>query len=207
MSAGKTSASGARAAPGGLAKVAEPQAATILARYEPSEPAAALATAELSPRRFVDKLLAEGLSEDAISFLAYALPRRDALRWALGCVRAVTPEKAPKEVAAAIAAADAWIAEPSEERRRASMAAAEEATYGTPSGCLALAVFFSEGSLSPPEAPPVPVGEWFCARTVAAAILLASMAKEPAEIPALARRFAEAGVEAANARAPWDPPA
>ncbi len=193
--------------PSGLAKVEAPTAAKVLERYEASQQAAQLVTAEMSPRRFVDRLLAEGLNEDALSFLAYALPRREALWWGLRCVREVTPAQPKQEIGAAVAAADAWITQPSDARRRASLVAAEAATYGTPAGCIALAVFFSEGSMSPPDCPAVPVGEWFCARTVAAAVLLSSLAKGPDQIAGTARRFAEGGIEVANGRAPWDKPA
>ena len=208
-SAGKTKA-GSAPKPGstsGLAKVETPTAAKVLERYEASPQATALVTADMAPRRFVDLLLAESLNDDAITFLAYALPRREALWWGLRCVKEVTPPQPKQEIAAALEAAGAWIDSPDEERRRASMTAAEAATYGTPAGCIALAVFFSEGSMSPPDCPAVPVGEWFCARTVAAAVILASMAKGPEEIVPSAQRFARAGIEAANARAPWDPAA
>jgi hypothetical protein len=119
-------------------------------------------------------------------------------------VRQYTPPEPPPPIAAAIAAADAWVAQPAEERRRAAMAAAEAATYGTPAGCLALAVFFSEGSLAPPDAPPVPVGEGFCARTVAAAIHLCSLSQGPDKAHAAALACSRLGVEVAAGPAPWD---
>lgn len=190
----------------GLAKVEAATAAKVLERYEPSPEAAALATPDMAPRRFVDLLLAQELNEDALAFLAHALPRRDALWWGLRCVRAITPAQPAPEIAAALEAANAWITSPGDERRRKSMLAAEAATYGTPAGCIALAVFFSEGSMSPPDCPAVPVGEWFCARTLAAAVILSSLAPGPEQVAATARKFALSGIEAANARAPWDAP-
>lgn len=190
--------------PSDLAKVEAETASEILERYEPSEEAAALSTDGMSPRRFLDRLLAGELNEDAISFLAYGLPRREAVWWGLRCVREITPDEPEEKVAAAIAATDAWLADPTDEKRRAAMVAAEAATYGTPAGCIALAAFFSEGSMAPPDCPPVPVGEWFCARTVAAAVILASIARKPEEIPVLGKKFAEQGIEVANGPAPWE---
>ena len=187
-----------------LVKVEAERAQEVLERYDASEAATALLGEGMTPRAFVDRLLADELFDDAISFLAYALPRREALWWGLECVRSVTPEEPPEAVAAALAAADAWIAEPADELRRAAFDAAEAATYGTPAGSLALAVFFSEGSLAPADCPAVPVGEWFCARTVAASLLLAALANGPEEASATAQGFAERGVAAANEPAPWE---
>jgi hypothetical protein len=179
----------------------------ILARYEASAPALALAQDGTSSEAFLDALLEAGQIEDALAFLAHALPRREALLWGSRCVRAALPPEPPPKITAALAAADAWIGGPSDERRRAAMTAAEAATYGTPAGCLALAVFFSEGSLAPPDCPPVPVGEWFCARTVAAAIHLSCLAKGPEEAGPAAQACAKLGLEVAVQPAPWDEPA
>ena len=120
-------------------------------------------------------------------------------------MKEAAPPQPKPEITAAMTAASAWIDAPDEERRRAAMPAAEKATYGTPAGCIALAVFFSEGSMSPPDCPAVPVGEWFCARTVAAAVILASLANGPEQIVPSAQRFIRAGIETANTKAPWDP--
>lgn len=190
-----------------LAKVATPSAKEILERYEPSDQAAALATDGTPPDRFLDRLIAEELVEDALSFLAYALPRREALWWGLRCVREITPPEPPPEIGAALASVDAWVGKPSDELRRAAMKAAEAATYATPAGCLALAVFFSEGSMAPADCPPVPVGEWFCARTIAATVLLGSLANGPDKARKTAQGFADVGIEVANQPAPWEKPA
>jgi hypothetical protein len=198
----------ARSQPGspasGLARVKTATAAEILARYEPSKDAAALADGKIAPHPYVERLLDGQLFEDAIAFLAYALPRREALWWAHGCAKEITPPDAKKELVAALAAAEKWVAEPTDESRRAAMVAAEAATYGNPQGCVALAVFFSEGSMSPPDCPPVPVGEWFCARTVAASVHLACLARGPEHARPLAQDFAARGVAAGTQPPPWE---
>jgi hypothetical protein len=187
-----------------LGRVKTAAAAEILARYEPSKDAAALADDKLAPYPYVERLLDAQLFEDAIAFLAYALPRREALAWAHGCAQEVTPADAKKELVAALAAAEKWIAAPADEDRRAAMVAAEAATYGNPQGCPALSVFFSEGSMSPPDCPPVPVGEWFCARTVAASVHLACLARGPEHARPLAQDFATRGVDAGTRPPHWE---
>jgi len=205
MNKGKTTA---RASPEpsakALPKVAAATAEEVLARYEASKDALALVKPGMAPEPFLDRLQGVGLYEDALAFLAYALPRREALWWGLACVRKVTPADAPPEIAAALAATDAWTAAPSEERRRAALKAAEAATYGTPAGCLALAVFFNEGSLAPPDCPPIPVGEWFCARTVAAAVHLGSLALGPEQSEKTARDYVNLGIGVASQPAVWE---
>ncbi len=188
----------------GLPKVAAKTAREILARYEPGAAAVALAEEDTSPPRFMELLFARELYEDALSFLAYGLPRREALWWGLGCVSEITPEESPPAILRALAVVEEWVGGPNDERRREAMVAAEEATYGTPAGCLALAVFFSEGSMAPPDCPAVPVGEWFCARTTAAALLLASLQEGQEKAPATAKAFLERGIDVARNAAPWD---
>jgi len=187
-----------------LAKIGAEKAAEVLERYEPSEAAAGLVAEDMAPDAFLEALLSGDLLEDALSFLAYALPTREALWWCSGCVHEITPADPPAKITAAMAAADAWIEDPSDENRRAAMEAAEAATYETPAGCLALSVFFSEGSMSPPDCPPVPVGEWFSARTVAATLHLSALARGPEEIAKTARGFVDRGIDVANRPAPWE---
>ena len=50
-----------------------------------------------------------------------------------------------------LAAAEAWVADPTEENRRAALPAAEAAGYGTAAGCAAASAFRSGGSLGPPN--------------------------------------------------------
>ena len=56
----------------------------------------------------------------------------------------------------ALDATEKWIAQPTDDNRRAAMDAGEKAHFSTPAGCAGLAAFFSGGSLAPPEAPPCP---------------------------------------------------
>jgi len=188
----------------GLPKVEATSAQEVTVLYEPSEAAVQLSDADTTPARFVDLLFDAELFDDAIMFLAYALPKREAVWWGIACARDVAPDDLPEEGVAALQAAEAWLSDPTDENRRNSFEAAKAATYDTPPGCIALAVFFSEGSLSPADCPPVPVGEGFCARTTAAAILLSSLQVAPDDVAAKAKAFALSGIEAARSIAPWD---
>jgi hypothetical protein len=164
-----------------------------------SDAARVLLAPEHTPRQFFEALAAHPpLAEDAIRFLAVALPKREAVGWALACVRSAFPKPSPEE-AKAITTAEAWAKDPSEVNRRACGAAAEEAGHGTAPGCLADAAFWSGGSLSAPHLPPAPTRADLTAIGVTAAVLLAAVV-DPANAPAHRSRFVALGAEAAAGR-------
>jgi hypothetical protein len=157
-----------------------------------SDPAKQLLAPGQTPRQFFDALLAAALAEDAIRFLAAALPKREAVWWGCLCVRDALPKPLPEPAAKALAAAEKWARDPSEANRRAAEAAAEVAGYGTPAGCLAAAAFWSGGSLAPPNLPPVPPRDDLTGQAVAGAVLLAAVT-DPAQADPTRQRFLALG--------------
>src|SRR5687767_5465508 len=112
-----------------------------------SDAAKALLRPDFTVRQFFDALAAQpALAEDAIRFLAAALPKREAVAWALACLRGAIPKPTP-EAASALSQVEAWARDPSDANRRACGAAAEVVGHGTAPGCLADAAFWSGGSL------------------------------------------------------------
>ena len=106
--------------------------AEILSRYEPGPQASALATGDPPPSRFVKGLLAKDLPADAVVFLAYALPRREAVWWGLRCLRSIAPPEPAPEIAAALSAVDTWVNEPTDQNRRAAMPAGVQKHMNAP---------------------------------------------------------------------------
>ena len=106
--------------------------------------------------QFLDALIGKQHFLDAVRFLAHALPKREAVWWACVCARQVADGKEPAPVKAALAAAEKWVADPSEDNRATAMPAARRPSWATPAGCAAMAAFWSGGSLAPPKAPVVP---------------------------------------------------
>ncbi len=167
-----------------------------------SDAAKAVLAPAHTPRQFFGALAAHPpLAEDAIRFLAVALPKREAVGWALACVRAATPKPSP-EAARALAKVEGWVKEPSEANRRACEAAAEAAGFGTAPGCLAGAAFWSGGSLSAPHLPPVPPRDDLTATAVTAAILLAAVG-DPDRAPAHRAKFVALGGDVAGGKLKW----
>src|SRR6516164_5305033 len=84
-------------------------AAEVCQRFRLGRVAAALVRDDLTPGQFLDLLIDRRLFKDATSFLAHALPKREAVWWAVLCVREVVGPAPPDLVAAALRAAEAWV--------------------------------------------------------------------------------------------------
>jgi hypothetical protein len=141
--------------------------ASVTVEGVPLDPAALeLLTAEQTPRQFLDAMVAAEMFADAIRYLAYLLPGREAIWWAHQCVRE-HDAKAPRPVLQCVAT---WVSQPTEETRRAAQLAAQVAGPTTPSGLTAQAVFWSGGSIAPVGAATVAPGAHLTPQAVAMAL-------------------------------------
>jgi hypothetical protein len=178
-----------------LRKVSAATAAEICRRVQLSPEATALLSPGLSPQAFLGLLVAGRHFSDAVRFLAFSLPPREAIWWA--CVTARGTELAPPD-AECLDRAIAWAYEPDEAKRRACMEAAERLSFEGPAAYAALSVFWSGGSMAPEGMPEVPPDPSLAAIGVGASVLLAVAAGEPRSQD---RRFEEAierGLDIAN---------
>lgn len=143
-----------------------------LTAAELSEDAAVLFDNEEMPAEgYMKKLSQAGLFSDAVKFRAHTLSGRECVAWSLSCVRLLQPNPKPAEQDA-LKAVERWLAEPTEAHRRTCKSAAEIAELATAAGCTAMAVFFSEGSIAPPEREHVPVPPHVAQKISAGAIIL-----------------------------------
>jgi hypothetical protein len=177
-------------------------AAEVCRKFPLSEAGAKLLKEGMQPRPFLDLLVANELFADAVRFVAHSMLKREAIWWACLCARPERGAVVPPPAAAALKAAEAWVAGPSDEKRRAAHAAAEPAGVGTPAGLTCEAVFFSEGSLGPPQFQAVPPPEGLAATTVANAVILAAVA-EPAKMKGKYRQFLALGQDVAAGKNRW----
>ena len=183
-----------------------PKVIAIGSVSELGEEAMALLRPDLHPVEYVKLLVEKRLYPDAVRFLAHALPKREAVWWAWVTARRVAGPDPPPKIRASLQATEKWISDPDEERRRAAMAAAQAADFGSAAGCAGLAAFFSGGSLAPPEAPPVPPGEYLTAKAVSGAVIFSSLATEPEKAPEKFQAAIAQGVDVTKRIKLWEQP-
>lgn len=139
-------------------KLTAQTAQEICSHADLSAQAHAFLLPDLSPQGFLSLLVEDENVGDAIRFLAFALPVREAIWWAYAVAKTsiATPDEKEQLCLERTAA---WVYEPNETRRRSCMDCAEEAKFTGAAAYAALAVFWSGGSLAPegmPDADPDP---------------------------------------------------
>lgn len=153
------------------------RAGQIARQFKLSEPAAALLIDEAAPETFFAALREAGAFDDALSFLAFALPRRLAIAWCRDCVGSTAGDAqlSPQD-AAAFSAANAWLEDATEERRWTAQEAARIAEFRSAEALLALAVYASGGTLTAPGSsdPPAQPPPDLAARLVTGALSMAA---------------------------------
>lgn len=161
--------------------------------------------ARAAPAAFFGRLRQAGRLADAALFLGQALPRYETVAWGARVVRDLRRDGAGRGPEAdALKAALLWVQDPSEARRRAAFDAAQRARDDSPERMAALAAFFSGGSMTPADCPPVPAPKEAAGRFAAGAVLLAA-ARAPDQARALDQALdtgaaiASLGLEAGSA--------
>jgi len=167
-----------------MVKIPAPDGKAACALFEAEEEAQPLVEAGGSAAELFDKLVAQGCHMDAVRLLAFNLPRREAVWWACLCVRDALGEAPAPEDLAAVAAAERWAAEPTEENRRAANELAEALEFETAAAWAAVAAYWSAGSLAPAGSPPVAPAPEAGGTAVATAVILAAAADDPAVMAA-----------------------
>ena len=169
--------------------------AELLANAELSEGAQKLFRSDLTPASYIGGLSKAGLFPDAVKFTAQVLGAKKSVAWAAACVRELGAETGQTEQQkAALAAAQQWLTDANEEARRAAQKAADAAKISTPEGCIAIAAFFSEGSIAPPHVDSVPPPRNVASKIAAGGILLA-VVKEPKTASERFQRCLELGLQ------------
>ncbi len=180
-----------------------PTAAEVCRDCQLSEQAVGLLTEGLPPAEFLNALVQAERYDDAGQFLAYWLPKPEAIWW--GCLAGWSAYRDRPTPAAdeALQAAVSWLREPTERNRRIAQAAGEVLGLGDPAGAVALAVFFSGGSISLPGLPEVPAPAGLTAKAVYCALVTAAARGDPAQREDRQRTFLRLGVGIATGQLPW----
>ena len=134
------------------------------------------------PLVFLRALAAGEKPFEAISFGAYLLPRHDAVRWGLDCLRLTSP-RLVAEPDPALRAATAWLQASEEENRMAALKRGMEDEPRSPSTWIALAAGWAGSTVPFGDRHPVPAQPGMTARAVRAAIAIGLAGVGAAERP------------------------
>jgi hypothetical protein len=105
---------------------------------------------------------------EAVDYIAQALPRYQAVVWAGRTLNDLADPDAPRPPA--LKAVLLWMQDPTDARRRAAFEAANQEGVGDAEKLAAFSVFFSGGSISPEGQPPVAAPPAVAGRFAAAAV-------------------------------------
>lgn len=147
-----------------------------------------------TPAEFLQQLVEANNFDGAVKFLAFALPRREAVWWACVCARMELQEPLPE----ALVAAETWVRKPTDEHRRAAFAAAQSANFDSPAAWAAVGSFWSSGSMGPPDVPEVPPGAHLLGVAITGAVTLAAVQFQPELADERRERYIAAAVNIAN---------
>jgi hypothetical protein len=146
---------------------------------------------------FLRTQIQKGRWDEALSYCAYLLPRREAVWWGCQSLREILPQSSPQELAA-LGIAEAWVKEPDEASRRAALDLGNGGDHRSPSVWMALAAGWSGGNMVKPEQGNVPAAPHATARAVRAGLLIARCRVTPAQTPALFKTCLESGMRLAT---------
>jgi len=155
---------------------------------------------EQAPTQFLKSLLAAGRNEDAVTFCAYLLPRREAVWWACGCARSALGKIADDEPAALLAA-EAWVREPGDERRQAALELGIKGHTDDPLTWIALAAGWTGGFLVSGPQHAIPMPQYMTARAARTAILISALSVQRDQRPAYLRSCVAESIRLAEDRA------
>jgi hypothetical protein len=147
---------------------------------------------------YLQELVAAGKLNEAVHFLAYALPKREAVWWACLCARAAGGANVSPPVKTALEAAEAWVYKPTDDNRRACMTNAQTTKFDAPGAWAAVAAFWSGGSMGPGDHPPIVPAPHLTGVAVVGAVTLAAVQTEPKLADQKRRRYIEMAIDIAN---------
>ncbi|MCO6454587.1 MAG: hypothetical protein J5I93_04645 [Pirellulaceae bacterium] len=161
-----------------------------ICEYLDLEPdARALAKDGQTPDQLLELLTDKDLFAAAVRLQAHLLPRREAVWWGCRCVEATYGDGLPAADQKAVLAARQWALQPGEETRRAAEQAANATKLDSGGAWMALAAFWSGGSISEPTLPEVEPDARLLGQALTGALLITASYADPSAAPQRYRNF------------------
>jgi hypothetical protein len=177
-------------------KIKAATAQEICSQYKLSPAAKPHLKEAMAPLDFINALIANKLNDDAVQFLARALPKREAVWWSCLCARDVLQADALPELPTAVETAENWVYRPTEENRRKAQKIGKAIEESHPAKWAAMGAFWS-GSLGAPNGPEVKPPEDLTAKAVIGAVMMAATV-EPKLTETRFKTFFAYGIDIAN---------
>ena len=155
---------------------------------------------EQPPINFLRGMISAGKLEDAVTFCAYLLPRREAVWWACRSARSA-PGSIDKERAPALLAAEAWVRDPDDKHRQAALDAGTKGHCDDPLTWVALAAGWAGGFLVSSPYPSIPMPQYMTARATRTAILISALSANSQQRPAYLQARIADGIRLAEGEA------
>lgn len=178
-----------------LRKIPYQHARDIIEFYSPNAQFSQLAADECSPTEVINAAMEQEMFADAVTFLAHAMPVREAVWWAACC--AATRSDWNEHEANAVRAAKAWVHTPDETSRRHAEQMADLAGLESGAGWAAQSAFWSGGSMTKPDDPIVPPPPYLYAQAVAGSINLSAVLPDGENAKQRYRDFIDIGLNIA----------
>jgi hypothetical protein len=176
--------------------------AEICSDFELQEEAKKHLSGKPMPHEFVNRLVRERFYADTIRFLAYGLPKQEAVWWACLCVRNVPACFGDSISAEALAAAEAWVKDPSEFNCKIALSSGGKHNFkmpGAPAAWTAMAAGWSGGAAGTINKDVSAAPEQLTAHAASGAIILAATV-ESEKAKEMYRKFLETGVQIAQGK-------
>jgi hypothetical protein len=164
-----------------LSRVKAQSAGELLQHFELSDESENIAAADDSPMLAIKKLVDTENYHDAVTMLAHALPKREAIWWACLSTRK-TMDKTIELDCAALKAAELWVRAPNEANKQSVQKMSVRAKNKTAAGWVATAANWCTGNMAEDGGVEVPPPDFLYAHAVAASITLAAVAADPEKI-------------------------
>ena len=179
-------------------KIKQTRAKEITVLFELNEQGQKLLTDDVAPADYIQSLIENEDYPDAVSFFAYALPKREATWWACLCARSCQNEQSKFADRKAIELAETWVYKPTSENCRPNFQAAEATAFKSAAGWAAMAAFWSGDNISPIEGSIVPPADDLTPKAVVGAVMLAAVQDGAEQVKAKYQLFLRQGIDIAS---------